>query len=90
MTVEDYQRVDAITITEKEAKYMLHALGLDNYKKATRNYFFGEDDTIKHLVELGLMKKYINKFVVTKDGVLTLQKHYNKVIKFRDWEDVYE
>lgn len=95
MTKEEYDRIYEVKLLETDLLYMLHALGLrpkNAYTRlATRNYFFGDVDYLKHLVEVGMMKEISkDKFVVTKAGVLKLQEWLDQVIEFKDWEDVYE
>lgn len=94
-----YGEIYDTAIDEQCAQRMIHALGIDiqiknkrsKYAECSRNYFLGKDDEVQHLCDIGFMKELRHDCsVVTKAGVLWLENAFNKVIKFRDFEDVYE
>lgn len=101
MTVEEYNRIYSIeSLDDSHIHIMTHSLGIEQRitnKRATkadayRNYFTGKVyKPIQELIDLKFMKEIRPEyFVVTKAGVLWLQNHFQKVIHFRDFEDVYE
>lgn len=94
-----YNDLTEIELDEKNIKTMTHALGVEieikNKKRkkveAYRNYYYGMTEQIDVLIGIGFMKE-IRKdcYAVKKLGVLWLQLHFDKIITFRDFEDVYE
>lgn len=101
MTQEEYNRIYNIkSLDDSHIRIMTHALGIEQRitnKRVTkadayRNYFTGEiSKPIQELIDLKFVKEIRPEcFVVTKAGVLWLEQHFNKIIHFRDFEDVYE
>lgn len=100
MTIQEYEKIYAIELDANCINFMTHSLGLTNKLENSRtqsvevcrNYFAGcTTQSIKTLIKIGFMKEIRHEYyVVTKAGVIWLQYHFDKIIKFRDFEDVYE
>lgn len=95
----NYEEIYQTPLNGAEIDILFHSLGVKTQIErrkyiieSSRNYFVGkENEDIKHLIELGFMKKIRQDyFVVTKKGMVWVQAASGRELQVRDFEDVYE